>query len=196
MEQKNNMVIAFTKDAESALLDIEKKYSLEDGDEEALKKFKENKPSKINVVANLIREFVKKNLSEQGFISALQKDLKINKETGGKILKDAANSIIPFLIKTSEEEIEKGAYKNPDNNNKLTQPISVESTRLRQEKKPINNIPYAATKLKEDIKKMNPLEKITKRDTIRKNIQEIERPVPVKKEYIKKGADTYREPIE
>lgn len=189
MDKTNNNIIAFSEKAESALLDIEKKYNLEEKDEEWMKKLKEKKPFNRDIVRDSIREFINGKTSEKTFADSLQKKLGCNKETAEKIFKDASDNIIPFLIKTSEEEIKKGTFKNAET--KPQQPILAKPIRLIKEEKPAPKI----TKETESppLPKINP--KIDKPDVVRKKIEKpvTERPV---KDNTKKQTDTYREPIE
>ena len=178
MIQKNNVVIAFSGKAEAALLELEKKYNLEENDEEAIKRFTINKPFKINILANLIREFTKNNISENLFVSSIQKDLSITNEIAKNIFKDVSNNIVPFLVKTSEEEIESGKFKN-------TNQIFLKQSTELADIKPAYIDEVRIKKVVADI----PSEKLKK--TI---LLPTEEPVPKPKRI--KNSDKYRESVE
>jgi len=203
----NNKIIAFTEVANNALSDIFKKYNLEENDNEIKEIMKSEKPFKINIIVKLIREFAKKERTQEDFINSLQKELKIDKETAKKIFDDISKNIIPFLIETSEEEIKKGKFKHTENKNinlsfleqgekvlplpKDKMPISftdvTEKTQTLEEKSTHDKIvsPVVPPKeLKQKIKK-----------SIISEITEEPTPKP-KQAKGSKSSDKYREPVE
>ncbi len=174
MDKKNETIIAFSEKAEAALIDIEKKYNLEESDEEWTKKLKENKPFNRFILANLCRKLFSEKLSEENFINSLKRDLKIDNNVAKKIFQESQENIVPFLIGTSEDEIEKGVFLNSDIKSQQVAPIL--PVRLIKNEKPT----------KTNIIEIDPEILTDEEDTAK---------IKKTKKIIEKKSDTYREPI-
>ena len=105
-EQKNNMVILFSKEALVVLYDIKKKHKLEESHEEILKKLQGNKVSKINILVNLTRDLMTEKVSNKEFFDALHKELEISAETTKNLAIDIMHNLIPLLEKIPEDQLE------------------------------------------------------------------------------------------
>lgn len=107
MVEEKNIRIVFTERADLVLLEIMKRYNLEENDEKRAKNLKEGRVSNIVIIDRLTKEFAKKIISEKSLIDSLKKDLEISQQTAEKIAKDITNNLVPLLKKYSEEELTK-----------------------------------------------------------------------------------------
>lgn len=90
---------------------ILKKYNLEESSEEACKKINEGKKPRTNIIIRAASDLVLNKISETGFISTLEKQLEITKQTAEKIINDVKEKLLSTAkivtvgeIKTLEEE--------------------------------------------------------------------------------------------
>jgi len=167
MAQENNIVIIFSKKAETALFDMEQKYNLEENDEEWIKKTRAGKSHNIKILVDLIRKLPRKEISEKDFLDSLKRELNLNEQISKNIFADTINNIIPYLKEIPAEDIEK---------RNLPKNIDEEETI-----KPII--------------KSNPQINITKPSVPKKRIKK-SMPVATQVTQQQNGPDTYREPIE
>jgi len=181
--QKNNTVIIFTEKAGVALLDIEKKYKLEETDEEAIKIIKEGGIFKINILTELIRDYFNGIVSEKYFMDSAQKRLKISSENTKNIFQDISKNIVPFLLKKTEEELKNSTVEeNKQIDNSKTQNLEtttpdqeIDRTELNISSKKIGDVPQSRIKKNIPPKKIKPIIKSKKESS---------------------GSDKYREPFE
>ena len=179
MDAKNNTIIFFSEKANAALSEIEKKYSLEESDEEWMEKLKNKKMFNINIIADLAKKFFGTEISKEQFISSLQKDVNVNEETSIKIFADVEARVIPYTKKISEENIQKGIAQD-----QIEQPE--EAAQVSIEKRTIEKLSGRPSDTR------SPGNKSQKKGAIIKpNLTETD--IPIKK--TKGGTDKYREPI-
>ena len=191
MEQNNNIVIIFSKKAETALFDIEKKYNLDESEQEWIKKIKIGQPSNIKILVDLIRKLSGKEISEKDFVNSLRKDLKMSEQTALNVLTDTNKDILSFLRKIPYENIKAGILPNDINeeeadSNKLSAtlqpsknfipPVEIQKT-VSSSKSPVNIVESNV-----------PKKRVKKTTAIEEN-----KPKPVPQP---SGPDAYREPIE
>lgn len=193
MDTKNDVIIILTPDAESAILDIEKKYNLEENDDDAMKIMTEEKPLNINIIVALSRKFIKGEISDEQFTASLQKDLNMknmDRETSQKIFKDISTSVIPLFKKISEEDIKN---RNLPDVNAPNQPTIVEPVRMTSKELPLPKNTYSPG-INQNIpsEKVLPTNGTAKQNAPPKKIKEIEKPMPRK---TTKGPDEYREEL-
>lgn len=102
-----NQRIIFTDKADLLLLDIIKKYGLEEKDADIIKRLKERKSSPGTIIVKNIKNFVRDTISEKDLTLLFQKELNIAQQSAQNLFKEIKEKIIPLLEKISEEKIEK-----------------------------------------------------------------------------------------
>lgn len=196
MEQNNDIAIIFSQKSQANLLDIFKKYNLEENDEEWIKKLNEGAPKNIDTVVDLVRKFSEKEITEKDFETSLRKGLNLDEQTAKKVLTDITTYVVPFLRKLPVQNIEAGILpkemideEDPDSNKLIAKPQpSVNFLPPTETKKIITGpIPKMDT-TKTDVPKRRPKKAPVATEEMAKPVQA---PPPQQS-----GPDTYREPIE
>ncbi len=103
---KENSTIFFNAKADSALLDILKKYNLEESDEESDKKFENDLDFNEVTLAYFAEDFALGKSSNAELLGDLEKKLKLNKEIIKSIALDIIDSVVPLLDWVEENELE------------------------------------------------------------------------------------------
>lgn len=201
MTEQKNIIVVFTKKTDSILSDIEKKYNLEESDEEAVKKMEEDKPFRTNIIVELARNFVMGIISEKELTISLQKELNVFQQTAEKISKNIINDLVPSLKKIPEDQLNKYSFENEEQQTKnydifpnIKPPIELEN--ILRERQPIEkNIKIE--KIAEINKSLEKEEKdagisTSAITTIKKEIEK-DNKNPTKQSA---KPDVYREPIE
>lgn len=85
---------------------ILKKYNLEESSEEAYKKIKEGKKPRTNIIIQAASDLVLNKISEKDFISTLEKQLEITKQTAEKIINDVKEKLLSTAKKITAKEFE------------------------------------------------------------------------------------------
>ena len=201
MAQDNNIVVAFSKEADAALADIEKKYNLEESDEEAIKTINSGGTLRISILAELIKKLASKEISQEVFISSVQKNLNKDQEATKRIFSDVSQNIIPFLKVGTREDIIKSITDQSSQESKPAQEeekILPKQITPAQEIIPNNSLPPEKKSTLPQIEKPP-----TKRGRPQKNNiikPAVTPPIEIMKQEtspkISKGPDRYREPIE
>lgn len=179
-ENKNNIIVVFTENADSVLLDIIKKFNLEETAEEVAKNFKEGRTPKIVIIDNLIQDFVGKIISEKEFIGSLKMKLEISQQTAEQISKEIISKLVPLLEK--KEDIDEGEISQNPSESEVVQKIKPPTANPESPKFEKTLPQKAPTKT---FKTAEEKSKLPKKPTI----QQEQKSSP-------KGSDTYREPIE
>jgi len=179
-QNQQKIRIILTEGANTALLDILKKYGLEENEDEVIEKLSEEKTSYEIIIDKLAKEFAKKEISEKDFFFSLQKNLNVSEEVAKKIAEDIKNIFIPLLEKIPETQFEISSSEK-----KLTPENLSEKSRI---------IAIEPSLPEEEPKKEEPIQSSWKK-TQRLAEQPIEK-FEEKKQEETKLQDTYREPIE
>lgn len=186
MVEEKNIRIVFTERADLVLLEIMKRYNLEENDEKRAKNLKEGRVSNIVIIDRLTKEFAKKSILEKTLVESLKKELVITQQVAERISKDIINNIVPLLERFTEEEL----------------------AREKKEKEEIIEKPITATPIKPPIGlEKTPKEEVSKLTSEKPQVSKkssftelTEKTIPEKKKNkdIKttKKEDIYREPIE
>lgn len=96
--------IIFTKKAEEALLDILKKYHLEETEEDTLKRLNEGKFSKMTALKRIISNFLKGKTLELDAVNLVQKEITASKQDSEQMFKEIITKLVPMLEKFPEEK--------------------------------------------------------------------------------------------
>ena len=94
MEQ-NNQSIQLPDNIEQILLDITKKYNIEQTKDEISKKIDQNENSNTIIIALATKQYFLKNISDNELVDQLKDGLKISDEIANKISVDIKEKIIP-----------------------------------------------------------------------------------------------------
>ncbi len=105
MNEQKKIRIIFTKKADLALLEIIKRYDLEENEEQRFKKSQNKSPFNIVILNHLIRNFFEESISEKDLTDSLQKDLEVSRQIAEKISKEIIDNLVPFLEKVPEEKL-------------------------------------------------------------------------------------------
>jgi len=184
------MIIFFTQQADSALLDIEKKYNLEEEDKEWIEKLKAGKQLNQKIVLDLIQHLAKKEISEKDFNGSLQKDLNMSKEISEKIFAEISNNVLPFLKEVSEEDVKNGLLPDVNGEQKKSAGASAGKIKPLTEINLTNEVAIIqSSKTPDEIS-------VPKRKTAREIKKTPPRISSIEKKGARKQPDTYREPLE
>lgn len=181
-QNQQKIRIVLTEGANTALLDILKKYSLEENEDDIIEKLSEEKTSYEIIIDKLAKEFTKKEISEKDFFLSLQKNLNVSEEVAKKIAEDIKNNFIPLLEKIPETQFEVSSSEKeltPENLSEKNRIVMIEPSLQEQEEEP---------------KKEEPIQSSWKK-TQQLAEQPSEKSKEEKQEEIK-IQDAYREPIE
>lgn len=154
--------------------EIFQKYSLEENGEQILEKIAKGDLLNANIVLSIARKINSKEVPENQATSLLEAQLKIPRETAGRLLKDIEEKILPSIDEISIKQTEE--IKNE------IEPILVSPIR-----------PIIGLERKEEIEIEPIIPKIPQR-TIKTPPLKPERTKEIKK--TSKKSDVYKEPIE
>jgi len=212
---KKDLVIIFTKEADTVLDEIMEKYNLQETDDKVLDDDEKNLP-KIVTIDYLVKDFVKEKISTEKFLDGLSKGLNIPPETTKLMAKDIIQDLIPLLDKVSEDGLEEYNTKKDEEDKKKNQGGTLAQEILRKisakrgipdttAKEPqenpvkevgISNVEENAKHMdKQSINTPQPNVSPQKEDSS-PNQGQTKKVANDKLEPEKKGPDTYREPIE
>jgi len=190
-EQNNRIRVLFTKQANSALDSIIKKYGLEDSPEKFSEKNNTGGCSNLVTIDHFSKKFLLGEISENDLMASLQKNLGTDQKTSKQICKEIIDNIIPFLVKAPEEN-----FKDPEFVKKITeevfgeQPTQTKSTPQKMDIEDKNLFPDIQPQKNTPVQK-TPV--FSPQPKTKKSIPVIKNDLPTKQP---KGPDKYREPIQ
>jgi len=205
MAEQKNIIVSFNEKAITVLGNIESKYSLEENLEEAVKALRENKPFKINILVNLTRNLMVEKISNTGFLDALQKELKISKETTKNLALDIMDNLVPLLEKIPEDQLEEYNRKKSEveRKNEETETPKDEKEKLKEDLleklREHQNMPKEPEP--EEPPPVPQVKKVTVEDVDKnaqkiQHIQQKEKPATPVEKVEQAPPDPYKEPIE
>lgn len=195
--QNKDLIVIFTNEADSKLLEIEEDYNLKDNDI--------NWTNNEKIIVDSVRNFVLQKISEKELSDYLEKNLKTQNQKVKELAKDIIKELVPLLEILTEEQRQQKVIEMRNKNIesekkeaevviKLKSPIGVLNS-LKQEiqKEEIGIIPESESEPKATLpfEKEDPIKStMPQPKTQTQNIEPEEAPTQ------KSKADSYREPVE
>ncbi|MEK7664118.1 MAG: hypothetical protein AAB340_01570 [Patescibacteria group bacterium] len=206
-----NLTIPLNEEAISILDEIEKKYHLEESDDELIEIIDKDKPIRTVILTNLAIDLVLEKISNHEFLDGLQKNLGLSKDQTKSLALDVVNKLLPLLKPFTDEEIRR--YRStpepnlPTENEKVKNPKELTTQELLIEKIkqsiPDEKLKEASDRQQETdnnqqamVKKVEVKDVEENAEDLKKQREETTRPGTTGGHINKGQTDKYREPIE
>ncbi len=106
MREQKDIIVVFNEKAASVLSDIEKKYNLEENEEETLRVLEGHGLFRMNIIVKFTRDFATGKISAKEFAESLYKGLGVSKQTIVDVARDIRYTLIPLLEKVPEDKLQ------------------------------------------------------------------------------------------
>ncbi len=105
-KENQNQVVVFSEDTAPVILEILRKYDLEETDDETFEKLEKDIPLRGEAILNIVEEITLGVTSTQELTSSLQKNLNVPKEIAEKLTEDIRKKLLVLAQRVPKEDLE------------------------------------------------------------------------------------------